>query len=421
MPSELLQWLPPDVVKIVVVLFLSFLVGLEREEQKAAGDHYAFGGARSFPLIGMTGYALALLSGSDLVLLGLGFAVVAAFLLLSYWHKLSSASSAGVAAELSGLATYAVGALVYHEQYWVATAISVASLLLLELKSQLEILARRVAPREIFTFTQFLLITAVILPVLPDRDFGPYALNPYKAWLTVVAVSAVSYASYVCQRLSQGRGGLRLAAVLGGAYSSTVTTVVLAKRAAAEQRPNLIAGGALMASGVMYLRLLLLIGVFNPALSALLAWFFLPLSAAGLVAGWAWSRRADPQDGKPAGNTVPRNPLELGAALLFGGMFLAIMVATRFAVAHLGSGGVYALAALMGVTDVDPFILGLTQSARGGVALHLAAAGIVIAAASNNLVKGLYAWVWADQRTGRICLCLLAVLAVLGLLPLALI
>lgn len=418
MPPEPLQWLPPDGVKIILVLFLSFLVGLEREEHKAAGEHYAFGGARSFPLIGLTGYALALLSGPDLVLLGLGLAVVAAFLLLSYWHKLSSASSAGVAAELSGLATYVVGALVYHEQYWVATAISVASLLLLELKSQLENLARRVAPHEIFTFTQFLLITAVILPVLPNRDFGPYGLNPYKAWLTVVAVSAVSYASYVCQRLSRGRAGLQLAAVLGGAYSSTVTTVALAKRAAAEQRPNLIAGSVLMASGVMYLRLLLLVGVFKPALSGLLAWFFLPLAAAAMTAGWTWSRRRDLQDGTPAGSSSPRNPLEMGAALLFGGTFLAMMAATRFAVAHLGSGGLYALAALMGMTDVDPFILGLSQSADAP--LHLAANGIVIAAASNNLVKGLYAWIWADRRTGRICLGLLGTLAAAGLLPLAL-
>src|SRR5579863_5895899 len=116
MPADLLQWLPPEGIKITLVLFLSFLIGLEREEHKASGEHYAFGGVRSFPLIGLMGYALALLSGQDFVLVALGLMVVAAFLLISYWHKLNSARGASVASELSGLATYVVGALVYHEQ-----------------------------------------------------------------------------------------------------------------------------------------------------------------------------------------------------------------------------------------------------------------------------------------------------------------
>src|SRR6202007_283482 len=103
----------PDAVKIVLVLFLSFLIGLEREEHKASGVHYAFGGVRTFPLIGLIGYSVALLSGTQFVPLILGFLVVGSFLLLSYWHKLSTAEAAGVTTEMSGLATFLVGALVY--------------------------------------------------------------------------------------------------------------------------------------------------------------------------------------------------------------------------------------------------------------------------------------------------------------------
>src|SRR5690349_480781 len=154
--QQLFQWLPPEGVKIVLVLFLSFLVGLEREEHKVAAEQYAFGGVRTFPLIGLLGYSLALLSGAQLILLTLGLAVVAGFLMLSYRHKLASSATAGVTTEISGLTTYVIGALVYHEYFWIATTLSVASMLLLELKAALESLTRRVAPAEILTFTKFL-------------------------------------------------------------------------------------------------------------------------------------------------------------------------------------------------------------------------------------------------------------------------
>jgi len=153
----IVQSLPPEVVKILLVLFLSFLIGLEREEHKAAVGNYGFGGVRTFPLIGLIGYSVALLSGEQLVPLAVGFLVVGSFLLLSYWHKLSCSDAAGATSEMSGLATFLVGALVYYGHFWIATALSVASLMLLELKSALERLANRIPPEEIFSFAKFLL------------------------------------------------------------------------------------------------------------------------------------------------------------------------------------------------------------------------------------------------------------------------
>ena len=125
-----IAWLPPEGTRILVVLFLSFLIGLEREERKDNDDHYAFGGVRTFPLIGLIGYSMALLSGGELLPQALGFAVVAGFLMISYWHKLASSGYSGVTSEMSGLATYLVGALVYHEMFWIATTLTVASIVL---------------------------------------------------------------------------------------------------------------------------------------------------------------------------------------------------------------------------------------------------------------------------------------------------
>ena len=204
---------------------------MEREEHKATGGTYSFGGVRTFPLIGLIGYSLALISGTQLIPLTIGFAVISRFLLLSYAHKLSS-TAAGVTTEMSGLATFLVGALVCYGHFWIATTLCVASLLLLDLKTALEKLALRVAPHELLTVAKFLLLTGVILPALPNQEFGRFHLNPFKTWLVVVAISAISYASYVLQKVTKQRGGVVLSAFLGGAYSSTATTVVMAKRAA---------------------------------------------------------------------------------------------------------------------------------------------------------------------------------------------
>jgi uncharacterized membrane protein (DUF4010 family) len=410
--------LPPEGVKILWTLFLSFLMGLEREERRTAAEHYSFGGVRTFPLIGLIGYATSLLSGGQILPVMLGFAVVGGFLMLAYQHKVATSMLSGVTSEMSGLTTYLVGALIYREQFWIATTVAITSMLLLELKAALEGLTQRIPSEEILTFTKFLLLTAVILPVLPRQEFGPFQINPFKTWLVVVAVSGVSYGSYVIQKLTKGQGGVILAALLGGAYSSTVTTVVLAKRAARESRPHLFSGGILMASGVMYLRLAGLVTMFNRDLMLTLGVPFAILAGVGVGAGWLWTRIPDATGGEVKREFEPNNPLELRAAVFFALLFLAILVATHLVVTYLGRTGVYTLAALMGVTDVDPFIMGMTQSAGGVTSLKVASAAILIAAASNNLVKGIYAYVWSDRQTGVASLSLLGGLTLAGLSPL---
>lgn len=422
MPNSLAhtpQVLTSEAAKILLTLFLSSLIGLEREEHKAAAGRYVFGGVRTYPLIGLLGYALALLPSADLWPMTIGFAVIASFVWLSYQHKLQRAEVVGVTTELSALTTYVVGALVSLGHFWIAATLGVLSVLLLELKLFLEGLSKRIPAQEIFTFTKFLLLTVVILPIVPNQNFGPYQINPFRTWLVVVAVSAISYGSYLLEIFTKGKGGLVLSALLGGAYSSTLATVVLAKRA--KDTPgaaSLFAGGILMASGVMYLRLVVLVWIFNRALAAMIAAPFLLFALVGLGVGWAWSRRRD-QSEELKKEYVPRNPLELWAALLFGGIFIGMLVLTRIAMVHLGRGGVFGLAAVMGLTDVDPFVLSLTQSAGAVTTLTVAAAGMVVASASNNAMKGLYAFGFADRETGRQSLYLLLGFAVLGMLPLS--
>ena len=260
---------------------------------------------------------------------------------------------------------------------------------------------RAIDANEILTFAKFLLLSAVILPVLPNQEFGPFHINPFKTWLVVVAISAISYASYVLQKLSKGQGGIVLAALLGGAYSSTVTTVVLAKQGKNACQPHLYSGGILMASGVMYLRLAILLALFNRQLMALLLVPFVVLAVVAVVAGWLWSRRPDKSTQVCAAETGTEK-----SAGADDGVFVCAAVPGN-AGGHATGGevsrtkpAVDTLAAIMGVTDVDPFIMGLTQAAGTVTPAKVAAIAILIAAASNNVVKGIYAYSTGGRETG---------------------
>ena len=414
-----LLFLPLEATKIIFTLFLSFLIGLEREEHKTATEKYVFGGIRTYPLLGLLGYALALVSGPQSVPLAVGLGVVASFLWLSYQHKLQGSGPAGATSEISGLTTYVVGALVSLGHFWIAGTQGIVSVLLLELKAFLEGLSRRIPAKEIFTFTKFLFLTVVILPIVPNENLGPYKINPFKTWLIVVAVSAISYGSYLLQAFTKGKGGIVPGALLGGAYSSTLATVVLAKRSKdIEGASHIFSGGVLMACGMMYLRLVILIAIFNFALAAKIVTPFLAFAVIGLAGGWLWTRRRDKVPAELKRQYAPRNPLELSVAFLFGAIFVAMLVLTAWAAAHLGRGGVFGLGAIMGVADVDPFVLSLTQSAGAVTTLTLAAAAILVAAASNNAVKGCYALGFGNRKTGVESFWLLFAFALLGLLPL---
>jgi uncharacterized membrane protein (DUF4010 family) len=418
--ERFMQFLPVEGIKIVLVLFLAFLIGLEREERKASESHYSFGGVRTFPLIGLISYSVALLSGRQILTEILGFLTVGGFLMLSYWHKLSSRQAfamPGIAPELSGLVTYLVGSLVCHDYFWIATTLTVASMLLLELKEVLEGLTRRIAPHEILTFTKFLLLTAVILPILPNQPFGTFQINPFTTWLVVVAVSTVSYGSYLLLLATKG-SGLLISAVLGGIYSSTATTVALAKRSTREEHPHLFAGATLLASAFMYLRIAILVAIFNWQLVRMIALPFLFLALAAAATGFLWARRPDGQPEKLQRQYQHENPLELRSAFFFAAIFLIILIATRAMFSHMGNRGTYVLGALIGFADVDPFVMSVTQTAGSSTPLAVSAGAIVLAAASNNIAKGIYGYSFGSRKAGKQSFVLLIALAAAGLIPL---
>lgn len=417
--GELLALLPPEAVGLVLTLALSLLIGLEREEHAEERPETHFGGVRTFPLIGVGGFLLVAAFPSQGLPFAVGLLVLGLLLTASYRRGLKIGDP-GLTTEFAALVTFTLGGAVAAGLHWIAVAAGVVAVILLQEKTRLEDLATRLPRLELRTLARFLVLTAVILPAVPDQSFTRFELNPFKFWLVVSAVCGVSYASYLLQRWIGRRHGLLVAGILGGAYSSTVTTVVLARQAKQHpERAVTAAGGIIAATGVMYLRLWLLVRLFSPAIATTLVLPFVALGIAGIGVGAVVCHRGRRDLTADEEERTPVNPLEITSALTFAALFLAVLVITRMVSGAFGDTGVLVMAAVMGAADVDPFILGLTQVAGDGVSFDLAALAIVIAAAANNLMKGIYAASFGGWKIGRPVLAALLGLAVASLVLVA--
>jgi uncharacterized membrane protein (DUF4010 family) len=411
----------PPVQNFALLLGLSFFFGLAFEEFFRRSGEARPGGVRTFPLLAMTGGALYLLDSTRLLPLAAGLLVLGAWLLLYYRDRLSSvdatgAPDAGLIVPLANVLAYLLGPILLAEPPWVGVGITVAAVLLLTGRERLHDFARRLELREIVTAGEFLILTGLVLPLLPDRPVTSLtSITPYKAWLALLAVCTISYASYLLQRYVAPKGGDLWVAALGGLYSSTATTVVLARRAGADRAalPRASAG-IILATALMYPRVLVVIGVFNVKLALGLAPPLLVLAVVGLaLAAWQYHRAGASHGAAEA--QLPRNPLELNAAALFAVLFVIISVLSSWVKSRFGEAGIDVLAAVVGVTDIDPFVLSIAQGVAAPLSVAGAAAAVLIAAASNNLLKAGYAAAFAGVRASLPAAGALVFLALCGL------
>lgn len=411
--DALIQHLPPELVGFVLTLALALLIGLEREEHEPEG----LGGIRTFPLIGISGFLLVEAFPTSLLPFVVGLFVLGGLVALTHWAGIRLGEP-GITTEVAALLTFTLGGIAAVGLYWLAIATGVVTVILLQEKTRLESLATRVPSDELRTLVRFLVLTGVILPVVPNQSFTAFDINPFTIWLVVVAVSGVSYFSYLLQlRWDEGRG-LFLAGLLGGAYSSTVTTVVLARQSKNGGQPATSYVGAIVAAtGLMYLRLWILVSLFAPPLARELVVLFVSFGLISIAIGAALVRlRPKLPDAEAVHALQERvsNPLEISSAFTFAGIFLAVMIATQLVAERFGGTGVLVMAAIMGAADVDPFILGLTQTLGAGLDLGTAAMAVLIASAVNNLMKGIYAVVFGSKRTGWLSFAVLAATGVLS-------
>jgi uncharacterized membrane protein (DUF4010 family) len=387
----------PSPAQVALVLGLAFFLGLAFEDFYAQRDLRRPGGVRTFPVLALAGLALYLVEPAHALAFGAGLLVLGAWLFAFY----ARGDTFGLMAPVCNVVAYVLGPIVLLQPAWLALTITVGTVLLLGAREHLHALARRIPLREITTLGEFLVLTGVILPILPRTPVTPFTtITPREVWLAVLVVATLSYASYLLQRLTTPRRAVLWTSVLGGLYSSTATTVMLARRAreGAGSRDELHAG-IVLATALMYLRILLVTAVFNLALARGLAPFLLGLAAAGIALAAAMLRRGDRGTPLAAAPEPPRNPLELSAAFVFAACFIAIAVASPWVRSAFGRAGVYALAALVGVIDIDPFVLSLAQGSVHGLPPPVMVIAILIAASSNDVLKAVYAGAFGGWRS----------------------
>ena len=390
-------------LRFAAALGLGVLLGLERESRH--GGEQTFAGVRTFALISLLGAIAGFLDVRGVVpwLPVALFAAVATLVVVQY-SQTAARGDVGMTTEVGALIAFLLGLLCLEGHVAVAAALAVASGLMLALKDWLHRLAGRISAADVEATLKFAIVSLIVLPLVPDRTFGPPpfdVLNPYKIWLMVVLISGVNFAGYLLVKLVGREHGLGLAGLLGGLVSSTAVTLSFAARSRRQPTQSIhLAVGILLAWTVMFFRAIVLPGVVDPGLGLRL---LLALGAVGLVnlavclVLWRKSR-ADELASAEAGE----NPFELGQAVKFGLLYGVVTLGARAAQLWLGGPGLYLAGALAGLTDVDAISLSMANLVREDPAsLVVAARTVAIAALANTAVKGVLAGVTGSAELRR--------------------
>ncbi len=382
-----------ELVHFLVVSAFSFLIGLEVKSYRAQKEqesktHYFFGDVRTYSFVGILGFILFLLDKSTLLLYGAGFLALSVLYGILYNNNLKDGKRS-ILLFIVMLLVYSFGPLIELQPLWMTALLYVSIVFILNSNQGMDKFIKDLNITEFETLGKMILLSAVILPLLPNTKIIPYIpLSPFKIWFAVVVISAISYGGYILQKYFFPSKGYFLTGIFGGLYSSTATTVVLARKAKQLKGFDVIDAAIISATSVMYLRLIVVAFIFNFNIGEKILLPFSLLSLVGFVISSFYLKNNDKQKQHP--DIVDKNPLELKTAFLFAFLFVVMIIMTQYVTSHYGKSGLEILSFLVGFTDIDPFILSILTGKFSISSIQIVAA-IMIAAGSNNLLKALYA------------------------------
>ena len=396
--------------KFLLSLLVGFLIGLEREIRGKLGQD-VFAGIRTFPLIAVLGTLSAWIGDRFYPnFLPLSYLGIIALSAVNYWMGVQKRT--GITTEVAVFLTFTLGVLTYYGFYYEVVLFAVVVTLLLATKRVLEGFASHLEVEDIFLILQFLTLSVLIYPLLPDREIF-YGLNPKSVWKFVVIVSSLSFIGYFLLKLYTAKGETRglvksllITALLGGSVSSTAVTLAFANLS--RELPafgGVLFLGIVIAWAVMGVRVVVLASLIAPPLLLPLAEVFVPFLLIMLAIGFFVYRKRERVFETPLQlreRIKLKNPFSWSEILEFALIYSAVSVLGEFLNSHFGEKGLIALSITSGVIDVDPITIALANMfAHGQVALGVVAVGILLATISNNFFKAVYAYIFGSEELRR--------------------
>lgn len=389
----LLKDIPTNLVNFILVTLFSLLIGLSLRILHPERDESSqFGTDRTFTFIGIWGYILYVISPQNPIIFIVGGIVLSILLGINYYHKILYYKNFGLTTIVIALITYSLAPLLFTQPLWLFLLIITIVLTLTELKESLLIVSQKLDKAEFITLAKFLAIAGVILPIVPDKPLVSYiSLTPYKVWLAVVVISTISYLSYLLKKFVYKKSGAVITGILGGLYSSTAATIILSRKSKVSVNSvNQYASSIIFATAMMYLRILILIFIFNIALFKFIYPYFIILIIASFLTGTIifYFKKNDKKIEQEMDHD--KNPLEFRVALIFMVLYIAFSFITQYTLEKFGTNGLDTLSFAVGVTDIDPFLINLFQG-KFLVSTSVIAIVTLQAMISNNIVKLFYA------------------------------
>ena len=388
-----MNYIPEEFIRFFLVLIFSLLIGLEqRRHHIHENEDLLFGTDRTFTFIGLLAYVLFIADQVHYIPFLIGFALIGILLGIQYFHKIGQHGKYGLTSTILALLTYCIPIMVFTQPFWLILSFIVALLLVTELKGHFVSLSKKASEEEFITLAKFIAFAGIILPMLPETNISDnIPISPYHLWLAIVVVSGISYCSYLLKKFVFPDSGIMLTGVLGGIYSSTATTVILARQEKQGLAGSQTVSAIIIASGMMYLRILFLAFLFNFQIGKMLTipfiiMFLITYVLSKFVAG----KKEKAEQMQESNLASSKNPLEFRTAAIFGVLFVVFALITDFVMKTYGNSGVTSMAFIVGITDIDPFLINLLQQKSGFSQMTIVLA-ILNATNSNNLLKMIYA------------------------------
>jgi uncharacterized membrane protein (DUF4010 family) len=386
--------------RLAYALAIGLLIGLERgwgARAEQEGERTA--GVRTHGLAALLGGVWGALATqfaheSGATALGLSFVLFGGVMALYRYREIEHEKTFGATSVVAMMLAYALGAFAVAGDEVAAAAAAVATTSLLAAKGLLHEWLQKLTWEELRSGLVLLVMSFILLPILPDREIDRWgAINPHELWLLTVLIAAVSFVGYLAVKMVGYRRGIAVAGLAGGLASSTATTAAMARLAAAQPGDaGVLAAGAIFANAVMGPRVLAVLSVVNLDFALRLAAPLVALGLAYLVAGWVIMRRNAGRSDDDSNPMTSANPLDLPAVLKFGALLAAVMILSRILTKVAGSAGVYALALVSGLADVDAISISMARHGPQEIGAAAAVVAVLVAIFANTLVKVGLAW-----------------------------